>query len=169
VDDGVDLIIDFIGKNYFNSNLNLLRRDGTMVFLAFMSGPVLPPDTNLIQLLFKRLTLKGSTLRSRTAEYQRDLLRRFEENALPLIKKGKMRVEVHEVFPWEKVVDAHKEMEANKNSGKVRTCPCIMASKLKPGRLCSRSRNDACMHFRVILFDHPRHVNHLRPSIRHPL
>jgi NADPH:quinone reductase-like Zn-dependent oxidoreductase len=97
VDDGVDLIVEFIGRNYFNSNMNLLRRDGTMVFLAFMSGPVLPPDTNIMQLLYKRLTLKGSTLRSRSAEYQRDLLRRFEKDALPLIREGKMKVEVHEV------------------------------------------------------------------------
>ena len=97
VDDGVDIIVDFIGRNYFNYNLNLLRRDGTMVILAFMSGPVLSPDTNIMQLLFKRLTLKGSTLRSRTVDYQGALLRGFEKDALPLIREGKMRVEVHEV------------------------------------------------------------------------
>lgn len=119
VTEGVDLIIDFIGKNYFTSNLNLLNRDGTLVFLAMMSGPKLEPDTNIMQILFKRLTLKGTTLRSRTVEYQADLLGRFEKHALGLIREGKMRVEVHEVFPWEKVGEAHKEMEANKNSGKV--------------------------------------------------
>ena len=118
-EEGVDLIIDFIGKNYFNSNLNSLRRDGKLVFLAMMSGPKLEPDTNIMQILFKRLTLKGSTLRSRTVEYQADLLERFEKHALGLIKEGKMTVEIHEVFPWDKVVEAQKEMEANKNSGKV--------------------------------------------------
>nr|GFD30373.1 hypothetical protein [Tanacetum cinerariifolium] len=82
---------------YFNSNLNILRRDGTLVFLAMMSGPTLQPDTNIMQILFKRLTLKGSTLRSRTTEYQADLLQRFKDNALGLIKDGKMKVEVHEV------------------------------------------------------------------------
>lgn len=117
--DGVDLIIDFIGKNYFTPNLNSLRRDGTLVFLAMMSGPKLEPDTNIMQILFKRLTLKGSTLRSRTTEYQRDLLQSFKKDALGLITEGKMKVEVHEVFPWTKVIDAHKEMEANKNSGKI--------------------------------------------------
>lgn len=89
-----------------------------------MSGPKLPEDTNIIPILFKRLTLKGSTLRSRTVEYQADLLQRFREHALGLIQEGKMEVKVHEVFDWEKVVDAHKEMEANKNSGKV-SQPCI--------------------------------------------
>ncbi|GFZ46841.1 hypothetical protein JCM24511_04061 [Saitozyma sp. JCM 24511] len=119
IDSGVDLIIDFVGRSYFTSNLNLLRRDGTMIFLAFLSGPKLEPDTNIAQILYKRLTLKGSTLRSRTAEYQSDLLGRFEQHALGLIREGKMKVEVHEVFPWTKVAEAHKEMEANKNSGKI--------------------------------------------------
>ena len=93
----MDLVVDFIGRNYFNPNLDVLRRDGTMIILAFLSGAVLQPDTNIAQLLFKRLTIKGSTLRSRTVDYQKDLLRRFEEHALPLIREGKMRVEVHEV------------------------------------------------------------------------
>lgn len=91
------MIIDFIGKNYFTPNLNSLRRDGTLVFLAMMSGPKLEPDTNIMQILFKRLTLKGSTLRSRTVEYQRDLLKSFEKDALGSIREGKMKVEVHEV------------------------------------------------------------------------
>lgn len=116
---GVDLIVDFIGRSYFNQNLSLLNRDGTLVFLAMMSGPKLEPDTNLLPVLFKRLTLKGSTLRSRTVEYQAELLSSFERDALPMIKDGKMRVEVHEVFDWDKVVEGQKEMEANKNSGKV--------------------------------------------------
>jgi NADPH:quinone reductase-like Zn-dependent oxidoreductase len=97
IDTGVDLIIDFVGRSYFTANLNLLRRDGTIVFLAFLSGPKLEPDTNIAQILYKRLTLKGSTLRSRTAEYQSDLLGRFEQHALGLIREGTMKVEVHEV------------------------------------------------------------------------
>lgn len=72
-----------------------------------------------MSILFKRLTLKGTTLRSRTVEYQSDLLGRFEQYALGLIKEGKMKIEVHEVFPWTEVIKATKEMEANKNSGKV--------------------------------------------------
>ncbi len=117
--DGVDFVLDFVGKNYFSSNLDILRRDGVLVFLAMLSGPKLPEGTNIQQLLYKRLTLKGTTLRSRSVEYQEDLLQRFKQHALPLICDGQVKVEVHEVFPWEKVVEAHKEMEANKNSGKV--------------------------------------------------
>ncbi|ORY26150.1 hypothetical protein BCR39DRAFT_541994 [Naematelia encephala] len=119
IDEGVDLIIEFIGRNYFVSNLNLLKRDGTMVYLGMMSGSKLDAGVDLLSVIYKRLTLKGSTLRSRTVDYQAKLLKHFEEDALPLIKEGKMKVEVHEVFPWTKVAEAHKEMEANKNSGKI--------------------------------------------------
>jgi len=41
--------------------------------------------------------LKGSTLRSRDAKYQQNLLEKFEELALPLLKEKKMKIEVHEV------------------------------------------------------------------------
>ncbi|KAJ9123836.1 hypothetical protein QFC24_003613 [Naganishia onofrii] len=102
-------------------NLNLLRQDGRMVILAFLSGLTLPEKSLFAPLLFKRLTIKGTTLRSRSPEYQGELLGRFEKEALPMIggDDSSMKVSVHEVFPWDKIQDAHKEMEANKNSGKV--------------------------------------------------
>jgi NADPH:quinone reductase-like Zn-dependent oxidoreductase len=104
-----------------DQNLNLLRQDGRMVILAFLSGLTLPEKSLFAPLLFKRLTIKGTTLRSRSPEYQGELLGRFEKEALPMIggDDSSMKVSVHEVFPWDKIQDAHKEMEANKNSGKV--------------------------------------------------
>ena len=160
VEEGVDLVIDFIGRSYFNQNLNILRRDGTLVFLAMMSGPKLEPDTNIIQILFKRLTIKGSTLRSRTVDYQAELLEKFEKEALGLITDGKMKVEVHKVYDWKDVVEAQKEMEGNKNSGKVSHFPPavylhqaiwllvrVAVSFLKlTGRSCSKYRNRFYMH-----------------------
>lgn len=90
-----------------------------MIILAFLSGATLPDKASFAPLLFKRLTIRGTTLRSRAPEYQGELLGRFEKEALPMIVKGDMKVSVHDVYDWEKVADAHKEMEANKNSGKV--------------------------------------------------
>lgn len=95
-DAGVDLIIDFVGKDYYAKNVSILRRDGTVVYLAFLSGAVVE-KANIGVLLAKRLTIKGSTLRSRTVEYQANLLQKFKEEALPLIRDGKMSIEVHEV------------------------------------------------------------------------
>lgn len=115
---GVDLVIDFVGKSHFNQNIEALNRDGTVVYLAFLSGPVFD-KANFGPVLYKRLTLKGSTLRSRDLEYQSNLLGQFEKNALPQIYDGKMVIAVHEVFPWNEVQKAQKEMQENKNSGKV--------------------------------------------------
>lgn len=121
--DGVDLIVDFVGPNYWNQNVSLLRQDGRMIILATLSGATLPDKSALIPILFKRLTIKGSTLRSRSAEYQGELLGRFEKEALPYLggeTEGKeMKVSIHDVYSWDKVIEAHKEMEANKNSGKI--------------------------------------------------
>ncbi|WOO80639.1 Quinone oxidoreductase PIG3 [Vanrija pseudolonga] len=119
VTDGVDLIVDFVGKDYFTRNLKLLRRDGYLIYLAFLSGPVLDGPTNIGPLLAKRLTVRGSTLRSRDLAYQSNLLHRFKDEALQKVKDGELKVFIHEVFPWTEVVKAHKEMEANKNSGKI--------------------------------------------------
>ncbi|RSH86759.1 uncharacterized protein EHS24_005031 [Apiotrichum porosum] len=116
--EGVDLIIDFVGKDYFHRNLEILNRDGAVVYLSFLSGANVD-KVPLATLLYKRLTLKGSTLRSRTVEYQAKLLDSFKNDALPLIVDGKMKVEVHDVYPWTKVQDAQKDMAANKNSGKI--------------------------------------------------
>lgn len=113
-----------------------------MVLLAFMSGIKLEGN-NLGPLLFKRLTIKGSTLRSRSTEYQQDLLQHFKNDALDKIVNGEMKIEVHEVFPWDKVADAHKEMEANKNSGKVSWLSAVLISD----RVRSHRSIVVIMHF----------------------
>jgi NADPH:quinone reductase-like Zn-dependent oxidoreductase len=123
-----------------------------MVLLAFMSGVKLEGN-NLGPLLFKRLTIKGSTLRSRSVEYQQELLQHFKNEALDKIVNGEMRIEVHEVFPWDKVADAHKEMEANKNSGKVRV---LLDTSLTSDRIRSHRSVVIIMHF-INRDEHPKH------------
>ena len=119
----MDHVVDFIGRDYFAQNLSVLRLDGTMILLAFLSGATVPEGASIAPVLGKRLTIRGSTLRSRNAEYQGKLLHMFRDNALPKIINGEMSIEVHEVFPWTKVQEAHEEMEANRNSGKVSMSP----------------------------------------------
>ena len=119
----MDHVVDFIGRDYFAQNLSVMRLDGTMILLAFLSGATVPEGASIAPILGKRLTIRGSTLRSRNAEYQGKLLHMFRDNALPKIINGEMSIEVHEVFPWTKVQEAHEEMEANRNSGKVSMSP----------------------------------------------
>ena len=55
VTDGVDHVIEFIGKSYWNQNLNVLRRDGVMVYLAFMSGAGFPEGASIAQVRYPLL------------------------------------------------------------------------------------------------------------------
>lgn len=116
---GVDIIIDFVGQKYFQGNLDAAARDGRIVHLGAMSGTILPAGVNMIGFVMKRLRFEGSGLRSRDEDYQGKLRNTLVEHALPLIKKGEMKVYVEKVFPWEKIVEAHELMESNKTKGKI--------------------------------------------------
>jgi NADPH:quinone reductase-like Zn-dependent oxidoreductase len=70
--EGVDVIMDFIGANYWNNNINSLKRDGRLIMQGAMGGVKVKDGA-----FFKRLRIIGSTLRSRTVEYQGQLVQDF--------------------------------------------------------------------------------------------
>lgn len=122
----VDVIVDFIGAPYFNGNLQSLKRDGRMVMLAFMGGAKIK-ETVIAQILYKRLRIEGSTLRSRTVDYQSDLVQGFvKEKGLERLISGcahdhkdGSKLVIHKVYDWQDIKQAHDEMKANKNVGKI--------------------------------------------------
>ena len=116
---GVDLIVDFIGANYFASNLAAAARDGRIVELALMSGFELPAGVNIGPILFKRLRIEGSTLRSRDEGYQEKLRNLLVENALPKFEDGTFKVFITKVLPFDQIVEAHKLLESNQTKGKI--------------------------------------------------
>ncbi|KDN52412.1 quinone oxidoreductase putative [Tilletiaria anomala UBC 951] len=128
-----DVIMDFIGASYWNSNIASLKRDGRLVIQGAMGG-IKVKDGNIGPIIFKRLRIEGSTLRSRTVEYQGELVQSFlKEGGLDKIIAGvskesgvggndKLRphsLVIHKVYAWEDIQEAHREMEANKNVGKI--------------------------------------------------
>ena len=116
---GVDVVIDYIGQNYFQSNLDVAARDGHIVNLGALSGTKLPAGVDIGAFVRKRLRFEGSSLRSRDEEYQGKLRNNLVEHALPKIKDGSFKLFVEKVFPWEEIVEAHKLMETNKTKGKI--------------------------------------------------
>jgi tumor protein p53-inducible protein 3 len=115
---GVDVIVDFVGGPYFSANINSLSIDGRMVILALLgSGPV--TEIDLRKIIGKRLTISGSTLRSRHLEYQIRLTQEFADYGMHLFESGKLKPVVDKVFNWNDVPKAHTYMEENKNSGKI--------------------------------------------------
>jgi len=114
---GVDLIIDFVGANYFQSNLEAAARDAHIVLLGMMSGTK-PTDVDIGPLLWKRIRIEGSSLRSRDPVYQ-GRLRDKLETYISQFENGNFKIFVDRVFPWEEVIDAHKLLEANVTKGKI--------------------------------------------------
>ena len=115
---GVDVIVDFVGANYFAANLAVLARDGRLVLLSLLSGSVVE-NIDISPILVKRIRIEGSTLRSRSPDYKRNLVRSFRERILPYFENGKIFPIIDSIYDWGDVADAHRHMEANKNIGKI--------------------------------------------------
>lgn len=114
---GVDVVIDYVGKDYFQKNIDVAAKDGRIVLLAFLSGSIVE-KVDISGLLRKRVRVEGSTLRSRDVEYQgklRDILEKY----VPDFEAGRLKAVVDTVLPWEEIQKAHELMEANKNKGKI--------------------------------------------------
>ncbi|PKS07614.1 hypothetical protein jhhlp_006220 [Lomentospora prolificans] len=114
---GVDVVVDFVGANYFQKNIDVVARDGRIVLLALLSGPKVE-NLDISALLYKRVRIEGSTLRSRDEAYQRKLRDALEEY-LPDFESGQLRVLIDTVLPWDDIQKAHQIMEGNKNKGKI--------------------------------------------------
>lgn len=116
---GVDIIIDFIGQNYFQSNLDLAAKYGRIVNLALLSGSKVPAGGDISAFLRKRVRYEGSSLRSRDVEYQGKLRDRLEQEVIPLVVAGKFTVFVEKALDWDNIVEAHQLMESNQTQGKI--------------------------------------------------
>lgn len=115
---GVDLIIDFVAGPYLNQNIKSLAVDGRMVILATLGGGKVD-DLDMRSILMKRLTIIGSTLRSRSIDYQIRLTKEFATYALEKFKSGKIKPVIDSVFDWSEAGKAHQYMEENRNRGKI--------------------------------------------------
>ncbi|KAF8558275.1 quinone oxidoreductase putative [Imleria badia] len=118
---GVDVIVDFVGRTHWEKNIDSLAIDGRMTLLAFLSGSDVP-SVNLRPILYKRLKIQGSTLRSRSLDYQTELINSFGTTVGQITGaegSGPIRAYIHKVYPWNEIQKAHREMAGNKNSGKI--------------------------------------------------
>ena len=114
---GVDLILDMIGGDYFEKNIDLLRDEGRLVNIAFLKGNSVKLD--LSQLMMKRINLTGSTLRPRTVEFKSKVASELRETVWPLLDSQKIGVYIDSIFPLEKFTDAHMRMESGNHLGKI--------------------------------------------------
>jgi putative PIG3 family NAD(P)H quinone oxidoreductase len=114
---GVDVVLDVIGGDEADRNLQAARMDGTIIQVGLMGGGSAPVNIGLI--LSKRLTWIGTTLRARPLERKLALSQRFIDEMLPLFDDGSLKPVIDSRYPFEQIADAHLHMEANANIGKI--------------------------------------------------
>jgi NADPH2:quinone reductase len=114
---GVDVILDMVGGDYVARNLALLAVEGRLVQIAFLKSAVVEID--LMQVMRRRLTITGSTLRPRTPAEKGAIAAALEAQVWPLLAAGTVKPVVHAVFPLERAADAHRMMEESLHIGKI--------------------------------------------------
>jgi NADPH2:quinone reductase len=114
---GVNVILDMVGGDYVPKELKALADDGRLVFIAFLRGPKTELDIN--ELMRRRLTITGSTLRPRPVEFKGYIAKNLREKIWPLIEAGKIKPEIFKTFPLAQAADAHRLMESSQHIGKI--------------------------------------------------
>jgi NADPH2:quinone reductase len=114
---GIDVILDMIGGGYIPKNLRLLREDGRLVFINAMQGAT--AEINAMQVMSRRLTITGSTLRPRSADFKAALAGAVEQHVWPLIAAGQFRPIIDRVFSLSEATAAHQRMESSAHIGKI--------------------------------------------------
>ena len=113
---GADVILDMVGGDYFARNVAAAKPDGRIVMIAFLGGAEV--TANMAPVMVKRLTVTGSTLRPRSADFKAALASEIEREVWPLIP-SRYRPVMDETFPLERAADAHRRMEASGHIGKI--------------------------------------------------
>ncbi len=114
---GADLILDMVGGPYIQRNLKALADDGTLVQIAFLQGP--KAELNLVQLMTRRLTVTGSTLRPQSDLAKARIADALRAHVWPLISSGKISPVMDQEFALADAAAAHARMESSAHIGKI--------------------------------------------------
>jgi len=114
---GVDVILDMVGRDYLQRNMDLLNFDGRLVIIALMSGT--KAEVDLTTLMRRRLILTGSTLRVRTVEQKTAVVDMVRERVWPLFESGKVRPVIFRRLALARAAEAHRLMEGSGHIGKL--------------------------------------------------
>ncbi|MDX1405045.1 MAG: NAD(P)H-quinone oxidoreductase, partial [Woeseiaceae bacterium] len=114
---GVDVVLDMVAGPYMQKNMNVLGRDGRYVIIAFLKGS--KAELDMRQVLGKRLTITGSTLRPQTASEKAQIAAELRSRVLPLLETAEVRPIIDSTFPLADAAKAHALMESSRHMGKI--------------------------------------------------
>ncbi|MGW1840544.1 NAD(P)H-quinone oxidoreductase [Streptomyces sp. NPDC002067] len=112
-----DVILDVIGGAYLERNIRSLAADGRLVVIGLQNG--FEGQLNLADLVFKRISVYGTTLRTRSAEQKADIVGEVQRHVWPMIERGAVRPLIDRSVPMAEAAEAHRLMEAGGHVGKI--------------------------------------------------
>lgn len=115
---GVDLILDFVGAEYWDQNLSSIKKEGRWVLIGILGGNIID-KVDLLPIMSKCIQLTGTLLTPRSNAYKALLTNEFNEKVLPYFVDGTIKPIIDSQYPLEDIGLAHQRMEDNKNIGKI--------------------------------------------------
>lgn len=114
---GVDVILDMVGGDYLPRETAALAEDGRLVFINSMGGN--KATLNLVEVMTKRLTITGSTLRARPVAVKAQIARSLRERVWPLLEAGRIKPVIYRRLPLAQAAQAHALLESSEHIGKI--------------------------------------------------
>jgi len=114
---GVHLVLDMVAGSYVARNLKCLADDGRHVTIAVQGGA--KAEIPIWQVMARRLTLTGSTMRARSTMFKTLLAQEIAANVWPLVEDGEVRPVMDQTFAFADIIAAHERMEAGQHVGKI--------------------------------------------------
>lgn len=114
---GANVILDMVGGDYIARDVACMAQDGRLVFIAFLEGP--KAELNFAQVMVKRLTITGSTLRPQSDAAKADIARQLREHVWPLLDSGRIAPVMDSTFQLDDAASAHARMETSQHIGKI--------------------------------------------------
>jgi len=114
---GVDVILDMVAGDYIAREIRCLAEDGRIAIIGILGG--VKAGLHAGDLLLRRLTILGSTLRPRSLAFKAAIAGQLRRHVWPLIASGRIRPVIAEVFPAAEAAQAHALMESSRHIGKI--------------------------------------------------
>lgn len=114
---GVDVVLDMVGGDYTQKNIDCLGVEGRLVQIAFLKSPKM--EINLLPVMMKRLHITGSTLRARDVAFKGNVAACLLQHVWPALESGAIKPVIDSTFPLVEAVEAHRRLETSGHIGKI--------------------------------------------------
>ncbi len=114
---GADVVLDMVAGDYVAREVQCTAEDGRIVIIAVQGG--VNSSFNAGEVLRRRLTITGSTLRPRSIAFKAAIAAALRQQVWPLIEAGTIKPVIHRVFPAAQAAQAHALMESSQHVGKI--------------------------------------------------